>query len=45
MSKKNSKQQQKAEEVIDLANLKVAETVTVMLPPEVDNKKTTAPLL
>lgn len=46
MSKKNSKtQQQKHEEPIDLPNLKVAQTVSVVLPKQIALKQQNNPLL
>ena len=46
MSKKNSKaQQQKGQQIIALPNLKVAESVTVLMPQSLTGKKENNPLL
>ena len=46
MSKKNSKaQQQKGPQIIDLPNLKVAESVAVLMPQSLAAKKESNPLL
>ena len=46
MSKKNSKgQQSKGEEMVDLANLKVASVVNVVLPDSIKSNQMNLPLI
>ena len=47
MSKKNKNQQHKngQEELINLANIKVAESITVLLPHHLDKNQQNLPLL